>query len=262
MGSGDTERISGLPENVVEIPNDMIASKNDVIEKTFGADVRNLSVDELSKRVLLASTNSVALQINHQIMEKLDGDFNTYTSADEIIADGNDNSSELFPVEFLNEQTPSGTPPHKLLLKVGAVVMLIRNLNKRKGLCNGTRMIIRSLHENFIRCEIISANHKGDIVFISRLFITPSESTLPFKMKRRQFPIIPAFCLTINKSQGQTYELVGIILNELVFGHGQLYVALSRCKNRQSIKVFIQESTKQGQLLRDGRYFTQNVVYK
>lgn len=121
---------------------------------------------------------------------------------------------------------------------------------------------MRGLHENFIVCEIISPNHKGDIVFLTRLDITPSESTLPFKMKRRQFPIIPAFCITINKSQGQTFEIVGIILSEPVFGHGQLYVALSRCKNPNNIKVHMVESAKQGQLLKDGRYFTPNIVFK
>lgn len=131
VGSGDTPLIPGLPENAVEIPKHMITG-DDVIEKTFGTDIRSLSVDELSQRIILASTNAVSLQINHQIMEKLDGDFITHTSADEIISEGNDSTAQLYPVEFLNSQTPSGTPPHILSLKLGAVVMLIRNLNKKK----------------------------------------------------------------------------------------------------------------------------------
>ncbi|XP_037041777.1 uncharacterized protein LOC119078380 [Bradysia coprophila] len=151
----------------------MITSGDDIVEKTFGADIQSLSVDELSRRVILASTNAVTLDINHRIMEKLDGDFVTYSSADEIISEGNEAVDGLYPVEFLNAQTPSGSPPHKLRLKVGAVVMLIRNLNKQKGLCNGTRLIVRRLHEHFIVCEIISTNHKGDMVFITRLDITP-----------------------------------------------------------------------------------------
>ena len=52
--------------------------------------------------------------------------------------------------------------------------------------------------------------------------------TFPFtiSLARRQFPILPAYVITINKSQGQTYEYVEIYLRNVVFGHGQAYVAL------------------------------------
>ena len=41
--------------------------------------------------------------------------------------------------------TPNGLPPHKLVLKIGAIVILIINLNLQYGLCNGTRLIIKQL---------------------------------------------------------------------------------------------------------------------
>jgi ATP-dependent exoDNAse (exonuclease V) alpha subunit len=62
-------------------------------------------------------------------------------------------------------------------------------------------------------------------------------------LKRRQFPI-PAFAITMNKSQDQTFDQVGILLNEPVFSHGQLYVALSRSKTKENIKVLMNESSK------------------
>ena len=48
-----------------------------------------------------------------------------------------------FPAEYINSLTPSGMPPHELKLKIGATVILLRNLNSAKGQCNGTRAIIR-----------------------------------------------------------------------------------------------------------------------
>lgn len=45
--------------------------------------------------------------------------------------------------------------------------------------------------------------------------------------------------MTINKAQGQTLDFVGVYLKEHVFSHGQLYVALSRAKSINQLKVLI-----------------------
>jgi len=108
--------------------------------------------------------------------------------------------------------------------------MLLRNLNPKMGLCNGTRLYVLECHRNMIRAEVLSECNRGDIVTIPRIILNPSDVNLPFTLKRRQFPIIPAFSMTINKSQGQTFEHVGILLTEPVFSHGQLYVAMSRLR--------------------------------
>jgi ATP-dependent DNA helicase PIF1 len=60
--------------------------------------------------------------------------------------------------------------------------------------------------------------------------------------KRLQFPIIHAFCITINKSQGQTFSEAGVFLSQLMFTHGQLYIDLSRNHSQNNMKVYEGES--------------------
>ena len=133
--------------------------------------------------------------------------------------------------------SPSGMPPHKLNLKIGAIVMLLRNLDVNRGFCNGTRLIVRCLHNHTIDCEVATGSNKGRRSLIPRISLTPSDTFLPFKLRRRQFPIRLSFSMTINKSQEQTFNRLGLLLPQSVFSHGQPYVAFSRVRSLASIRV-------------------------
>ena len=94
---------------------------------------------------------------------------------------------------------------------------------------------MKTFEDNAIDCEIVNGQHAGNRVFIPKIHLSPSENiSLPFKFKRKQFPIKLSFAMTINKAQGQTIPNVGIYLPEPVFSHRQLYVALSRGVSRST----------------------------
>lgn len=202
--------------------------------------------------------------MNDEICEGFPGTLFTFYSSDNII-DDNEAVVDNYPIEFLNELTPSGCPPHKLKLKEGTIVMLLRNLNVRTGLCNGTRCLIRKLHQHFIDVEIISGNGRRtcERTFIPRIDFIPIDIDLPFGFKRRQYPLRIAYAVTINKSQGQTYDCVGIYLRDTVFTHGQLYVAFSRAKQRNSVFILIQPTLSQGRRVPQSNViYTKNIVFR
>jgi ATP-dependent DNA helicase PIF1 len=268
----DTDPQRSTPE-LIEIPQDFLELPTNLIDHVFGhpSQLLNPEVAEtISSRAILCPKNIDCLRINNTIVTKMPGAVKLYTSIDTI---DSEDAKEIanYPAEVLNTFDVSGLPPHALHLKVGAVVILLKNIDTRQGLCNGTRLILKNLTDNLIVAEIASGKNKGESVFLPRMSMSPTDSDLPFKLKRLQFPVLLAFAMTINKSQEQTFDRVGIYLPEPVFSHGQLYVAFSRATSREGVKVVVKETDYHGKLLRNRpgatkeeklSVFTRNIVYK
>ena len=207
-------------------------------------------IEWIAERAILAPKNSTVDSISSLISEQFPGEAHILYSADST---NDPDDATRFPVEYLNSLTPAGLPPYRLFLKNDMILMLLRNLNPREGLCNGTRLILKTSTSCLLHCKIASGDHQGKDVLIPRIELSAKDGDFPFAWRRRQFPVRAAFAMTINKSQGQTLKQVGVWLDDPTFTHGQLYVAASRVGHPAHLHIAVKTSHQA---------LTRNVVFK
>ncbi|UYV70873.1 hypothetical protein LAZ67_8000934 [Cordylochernes scorpioides] len=90
-------------------------------------------------------------------------------------------------------------------LKIGAIVMLLRNFNPRQSLFNHTHMVIQRMCSNVFEAQILTETKVGHTILVPKISLATSDTYLPFILKRHHFPLRLAFAMTINKTIGQNF---------------------------------------------------------
>ena len=252
IGNGNLLENKKLGDSMVELPHDMFidsSSPSDLVNAVFPNFTRNNSnINWVKNRAILCPTNEECTEINKLLLAKLLGKNVQYKSCDTV----NHSEAHMYPAEFLNTIELQGIPPHLLELKPGAVIILLRNINPSEGHVNGTRYVVQNLLPHVIDAVAISGSNIGSKIFIPRIWLLSQDATLPFEMKRKQFPVKLAYSMTSNKAQGQTLEFVGIYIAREFFSHGQFYVAISRVGNPKCVKILFKKENK---------FHVRNIVY-
>ncbi|MGE0595588.1 MAG: ATP-dependent RecD-like DNA helicase [Hyphomonadaceae bacterium] len=179
--------------------------------------------------VLLCATNAVADRYNAHGLAALDGKLALYSGGFEGEPPKNANAGDRFPA------------PMQLQLKRGARVIFTQNDSEGRWV-NGSLGAVTNLGETIVQVALDS----GETVDVERAVwpqarwswnATEKRMEPKDEFKYVQFPLAPAWALTIHKAQGMTLESVEIDLGRGAFAPGQTYVALSRARSMEGLRL-------------------------
>jgi hypothetical protein len=200
--------------------------------------------DIAMKHVVLCSTNEVVNDWNQKIQDlNKDNLVHRCLSRDEFneVDDLHGNLQQYLTTDILNSINSTSVPPHELNLKVNDVCLVVRPM-----MCDdiATNMRVKLLYISpyLIRAAVLtdmSDTQNQRVVFIPRYRFKFRMKYGSFQMLRTQFPLRLAYAMTINKAQGQTLEHVLFDCRSEPFSHGHTYVAMSRVRDVNNIKMFI-----------------------
>jgi hypothetical protein len=130
----------------IQVPDDLlIHSSGDavkaIVDSTYPNLLHNMNNPVFfQERAILSPKNCIVDSVNDYILNLMPEDEQIYLSYDSPCRSnsGADMIDDVHTPEFLNTIVCSGLPRHKLRLKIGVSVMLMRNINPAVGLCNGT----------------------------------------------------------------------------------------------------------------------------
>ncbi|KAH9510516.1 hypothetical protein DERF_009037 [Dermatophagoides farinae] len=162
----------------------------------------------MAKKVILTTTNDSTF-FQYKNIKLIHGENAIYYSIDNI---AENHSGLQFNVECLHAMNPQGYPRHKLELKVGSIIMLIRNVEPQSGLLNGTRLFV---NRRSIEARILTRRHDS--------FCSKTIEILSYHLN------------------WFVDDFLSVYLPTPVLQHGMIYVAFCRCKNPNNLKIFVQE---------------------
>ncbi|XP_043217555.1 ATP-dependent DNA helicase pif1-like [Amphibalanus amphitrite] len=168
VGNGELPIVRELGEDVIDVPLEIRSPATSVAElavRIFPDLAANyVDTEWLHQRAILTPRNSDVDKVNQVLMEMLPGATAEYRSIDSMT----DPEAVPMPTEVLNSLELSGLPSHHLTLKVGAPVILMRNIDAPRTV-NGTLCTVSRLHANVLELRVGSGPSRGEALFLPRL---------------------------------------------------------------------------------------------
>ncbi len=181
------------------------------------------------KIIHLVPTNRMADSINKIEMEKLKTQQKVFkTKFQTKVSKRYFGDKKIYEYEL--EKQFKSRNIFELTLKVGARVMLLRNIDVEAGLVNGSLGTIKSIESDCVLTMFDSG---------IECYVTEEEWELGDKYlstKAKQIPLTLAYAITIHKCQSLTLESARMDLGNCFADH-MVYVALSRLRNLEGLQL-------------------------
>lgn len=185
--------------------------------------VSRLYPDTDAEVVTLTATNAVARSINERRLDRLPGEEFSFSATV---------TGDIDPRTVIADEV--------LRLREGAQVMMLKN-DPEKRWVNGTIGRVASVDRSTIQVAIGDQVHEVPMAAWEKVRYVYNEAEDKVEHEIvglfQQFPVKLAWAITIHKSQGLTFDRLHIDLGHGAFAHGQLYVALSRCRSLEGITL-------------------------
>lgn len=204
--------------NLSDKSYEILLAQNEINREKFDPD---------AKPMLICSTNKEVDAINQRELARINEPIVEY----EIIPiDSNMRKIEL--------AASSEAIPLVIKLKIGAQIVITTNVSLGTGLiiANGTQGFVREMHEKHIIVELFDMDQDVKIAYHSVLDPDIIDEDLKPVYIFEYLPIKLGYAMTIHKCQGMTCSLLEIDLSK-VFADGQAYVAVSRVKSLDGLKL-------------------------
>lgn len=178
----------------------------------------------------LYSVNAHVDAVNDKFLSELPGTPRTYEMKTSFLKQGQ--TVDTNTIDRAIEAIKKGCQaPEVLSLKVGAQVMLLKNLDVAAGLCNGSRGVVIGFDDEGVKVSFL------DVPMPVTVTKHQWRSEMDYGViSVIQLPLKLAWSLTIHKAQGASLDLVDVNLDK-VFAEGQVYVALSRARTVEGLTL-------------------------
>lgn len=186
---------------------------------------------EQENSIFLTTRRNIARNINNDKLENLPGEKTTYTGS----LSGKYLKLKEEAEDKLEDKLPA---PYKLELKKEAQIMMLKNDGGKRWV-NGSIGRVEKLEENSITVKIDGNKYKIEKESWNEVEYVLNKETKEIEERIiagfSQFPMQLSYAMTIHKSQGKTFEKITVDVGTGAFAHGQIYVALSRCRTIEGI---------------------------
>lgn len=196
----------------------------------------------LKERLIVTHTRHIVNKVNELIISRIPGTAHTYLSryADNDISEDNYDTCDCYSKQTApNKLEYDALPNHRIDLKIGVPVMLLRDIQEEK-LQKGTRLIVTGLELTLVEAQVLCGKYKGKRVNLKRVETTTiNAASGGLIVCRSQFPINPCYACLLNQSRSQSLNCIGLYAEDNIVCPGKFMQCILNANKEERMRMIL-----------------------